>query len=93
MCRCQTKFRTTHQLWIDYLDEVVELIQSGFRDSKEWSDCSKGMEDLLQRCFGVELYLGSLENRVTQQVRLKTHGCVRSWRLVEANGGRCVSEE
>ena len=92
MCKCQSKFRSTDQLIRDYLSEVVELAESFFLDRKEWSDCSKGLEDLVERFTGSRLYLGSGLNRVIQSDRHDRYGCIRSPRLVKANGGRCVSE-
>ena len=90
LCPCTTKYRSTKQLWIDYLDEVVELIQTPF-NTKEWSDCSKGLEDLIERYFHIRLYLGSGINRVQQRYRFETHGCIRSLEKVTNNGGKCLS--
>jgi hypothetical protein len=92
MCKCTYSVRSDYRLWMDYLGEVKELVESFFLDKKEWSDCSKGLEDLVERYLGYRLYLGSGLNRVTQRDRDASYGCIRSSRLVIANGGRCLSE-
>jgi hypothetical protein len=90
LCKCLTVKRSDSQLWKDFLDEVVEILENPF-DKKEWSDSLKGLEDLVERYLGVRVFLGSGINRVHQRLRLESHGCIRSWRKVKEKGG-CLSE-
>ena len=91
-CKCMTTPRSTKRLWLAYFEELIELVSSGFTDGKEWSDCSKAMEDLVERYFGLEINLGSLRHRVVRQDRLKEYGCMRSERHLAKTGGMCCTE-
>ncbi len=92
MCKCSNSKRSNNRLWKDYLGEVIELIESFFLDKKEWSDCSKALEDLIERYLGLRLYLGSGLNRVHQNYRDESYGCIRSYSKFVSNGYKCLSE-
>lgn len=94
MCKCLNEFPSWKTLVKEFTDEVQELWESKFLDQKEWSDVGRGFERFIEKLVGKRdvINLGGGLNRQVQKERLLLHGCIRSPRLVTANGGRCLSE-
>ena len=91
MCQCQMKIPSWKELRDELKDELIELIECRGLDVKEWSDCGRCVERIIEKGLGIELDLGGGLNKKVQVERLKEYGCIRSWEKVKKNGGRCLS--
>jgi hypothetical protein len=93
MCKCLDHYPSWKVLWGEMMDELIELKNSPL-DPKEWSDVCRGVERFIEKFFGFRFKgfgLGGELNRKVQLERLEKWGCIRSERLVKANGGKCLS--